>query len=466
MALIGACAASFLIFKPANSDILPPNIDFGNILDFATGSIGELFDSDLTVNDFTCNLPGIKTIGSVRDRCNRAGTGDNIGFDQDDLITTLAGYLLVASKGCADKSYNPAEEDPASRKNVALLGDSLTHFGGIDEFWDAYLGQGRFKVLALGAAGSTSWAWRKHFDYCDSKDNPIQLPPRSIMMIGGNDFHVFKGILIPMWWAVPFRHAQVLNNLERMVTHHVKGNDGKGDPDQNDGVPRGRLFVVLGNIPAISPDPTTVPGLKELYKLIGVWEKPNPIRIDDPNSFVMPAPPDLLGFNLNMLMDAYLAFSYPDISYKVQQILSGQDDTDHSWASRQMYKLQFYEHVMAIKRSGPSPGSVPYVHMYHYFRDKSAVTRGCWWCAERGFWMDETNDPAVTFSFRDGIHINHLNGYALWGAAVTPMMDLLQMQNEKRTDSLGIPGEETDWGGGDCDDLCLLLLCIYAGICK
>ena len=34
MALIGACAASFLIFKPANSDILPPNIDFGNILDF------------------------------------------------------------------------------------------------------------------------------------------------------------------------------------------------------------------------------------------------------------------------------------------------------------------------------------------------------------------------------------------------------------------------------------------------
>ncbi|MCP5494324.1 MAG: hypothetical protein H7A23_07190 [Leptospiraceae bacterium] len=99
----------------------------------------------------------------------------------------------------------------------------------------------------------------------------------------GNDFHSYKGMLQAMWWAVPFRRLNTVYNIEKLITYHHQVNDGCGDyfrvtengkkrldPDNprrknpdgscidkdgdgNDykdwGI--GRLFVLLGNIPAV-----------------------------------------------------------------------------------------------------------------------------------------------------------------------------------------------------------------------
>ncbi|MCB1194455.1 MAG: hypothetical protein KDK90_28745 [Leptospiraceae bacterium] len=271
--------------------------------------------SDLSVlidklKGFTiCQLKFYQAIPGMADNCAR--TTELYDFDPTPIVT---GRVLIRSNfGCGNYFYKREFNKDINAftgqnhdKHVALIGDSLTMFGGPSEIWDSYLGDGAYHVLNMGAAGSTSSAWKEHFETCifgGEKDPWIglgqakppnginegggygrpQMPPRSIMMIGGNDFHSYKGMLQAMWWAVPFRRLNTVYNIEKLITYHHQVNDGCGDyfrvtengkkrldPDNprrknpdgscidkdgdgNDykdwGI--GRLFVLLGNIPAV-----------------------------------------------------------------------------------------------------------------------------------------------------------------------------------------------------------------------
>ena len=461
-----------------------------------------------------CNFPYLSNLPGMEASCE---TGS---FTKSDLVTLLAGRSIINSHGCSDKSYKPPTKTDNGDKNdiyVSLIGDSLTHYGGDtgkETLWNTYLSNGQFKVTNLGAAGSTSSAWREHFDNCENQttaqvNQRMQLPPRSIMMIGGNDFHVFKGILQPLWWAVPFRRNQVLNNIERIATHHHKGNNGCGDfdadgtavapesciegdkafptqcyqystqnqsrtcPDRNnDGVidrsdwGRGRLFMLLGNLPAVSLDPTVIPVLNPIFRRFGFYEKPNDNMVENEGN-ILNAENTLkqLGGILLLYYESMIPFLTRNalistvINYRDCGKLSpSKVCTDHTWVSRQMFKLQFWENVMAYKRGG-----IPYIHMYSFFQDPGSNSRGCWWCADKGLWM--SGHDAVVFSLDDGIHINHVAGYGKWASVIIPAMEHLKMNEATRTDSIDPPGYEADHGPG-CNDQCLIILCYVFKICK
>jgi len=260
-----------------------------------------------------CQIPLVTDVPGMTEKCAQTNPDGKLNFVP--IITGRMILRLNLGLGCSQYSLGTG-------RNVALLGDSLTHYGGDNDLWNMYLGGGSYKVLARGAAGSTSSAWKDHFDLCTSGQDPLvgfpwnlappaggygrpQLPPRSIMMIGGNDFHVFKGVLKALWWAVPLRRLNTVNNIEKVITYHHQGNNGCGDhvrtfdasgnmslqpivpvngvcPDSNgDGIVDykdwgiGRLFVLLGNLPAVSLDSTTIPGFGELLRRLGLNDKPN-----------------------------------------------------------------------------------------------------------------------------------------------------------------------------------------------
>ncbi len=56
-------------------------------------------------------------------------------------------------------------------------------------------------------------------------DNHVQLENRvSILLIGGNDYVAYKNVLQAIPWLIPFRHNNVLNNLNRVVSYHQAQN--------------------------------------------------------------------------------------------------------------------------------------------------------------------------------------------------------------------------------------------------
>ncbi|MCB1193679.1 MAG: hypothetical protein H7A23_07240 [Leptospiraceae bacterium] len=476
------------------------------------------------VTGFTlCNIPLITTIPGMSDNCAQTNP------EHLDLVTVATGRLLIRTGfGCGNNFYERNENKETGDitgknldKRVVLLGDSLTMFGGFDEVWNAYLGGGIYKVMNKGAAGATSSAWKEHFEICinakEPKDDPWasppwnlgvpaggygrpQLPPRTIMMIGGNDFHVYKGMLQAMWWAVPLRRLNVVHNIEKLITYHHQGNNGCGDyrrvkndagevtgidpvsPDNEGKCPDnykddkidykdwglGRLFVLLGNIPAISLDTTLVPGFDNLLRSLGLYNRPN----DDIASNDNIKQADLHGDALtaSLFEGYYEAYIEGLLAMYTLNMIAEQQNCgnlfgnckDHTWASRQMYKLQFTSGAMSIVRGG-----VPYIHMYSFFRDNPANNRGCWWCADRGLWMgDKENYNHIFWSSNDGIHVNHINGYLRWGSIVTPFMSKYKMDEEdRRNDGVDAPGGEVTIPQG-CDDLCLYVLCVMTGYCK
>jgi len=435
---------------------------------------------------YLCSDLGFNQIDPFRAAC---GTPE-ISFKESDFQTIYAGRFLIANGlGCGTKNYDETKE-LKNNFNVALLGDSLTMFGGENTIWNLYLSGGRYKALALGAAGSTSSAWREHFENCEAgrgdigfpTPNPngrLQLPPRSIMMIGGNDFHVFKGILQPMWWLVDLRHNSVLNNVERIITHHHKGNNGCGDDpkivlkpngtcpdtDKNGAVNsfdwgRGRLFVSLGNIPAVSVDPTH-PRLLTFLTIFQILGLMTPLAFDENTS-------GTLNTNEYDVMEKTLYITRRLLDTNVDIILKPAAEIEanfgginagkknHAWVSREMHILQNKIQAVQIKRMG-----FMYVHMYKHFRNSAANSRGCFWCADLELWMDRSDIK----SFNDGIHLSHVKGYTRWAQTVVPYMEVAEMYNHERTDIFGPPGAEIP-GRAECDDLCLLVLCYYFGVCK
>lgn len=485
-----------------------------------------------------CKLKFFQAIPGMVESCSK--TTDIYKFD---IIPNMTGRWILREKlGCGYYAYDARidPDDPTKviapdgrggrneDKHVALLGDSLTMFGGDSSIWDQYLGGGAYHVLELGAAGATSSAWKEHFETCikgekeGSKHDPWiglgqpkpnigygqrgygrpQLPPRSIMMIGGNDFHAYKGMLQAMWWAVPFRRLNTVYNVEKVITYHHQGNDGCGDyfrvtengkkrldpnnPDRmNDegncidtngsggevdhedwGI--GRLFVLLGNIPAVSLDPTVVPGYYSMLQRLGLYDKPHDDIVDKENikqaelygdALAMAITVEMMEGMIGNLLARYGFINL--VNYQNCGVLL-KDCSDNTWASRQMFKLQFTLNAMNYIRKG-----FPYIHMYSFFRDKNANDRGCWWCADRGLWMkDEGGYNHVVWSSDDGIHLNHINGYLRWGTILTPFMGKYGMDQDTRLgDDFEGPGGEVVVEPG-CDDLCLYILCIMTGYCK
>lgn len=295
------------------------------------------------------------------------------------------------------------------------------------------------------------------------------------MMIGGNDFVLFKGILKPLWWSVYFRQNHILNNLEKIVTHHHRGNNGCGDfdakgkeitkcTDDPSDWGRGRLFVLLGNIPAVSLDPTQIPFQKDMLIRLGLWERPNDDLFDAERT------EEEQGISFFKITIQSMAEAYIDIMMMrniiLQPIINIQQCgrltgcIDKTWESRQMHKLQFRQHAMATKRG------IPYVHMYSNFRDLAANDRGCWWCGEKGLWLNDNYGYSNTaFSMNDGIHINHPFGYQRWAGQILPTMRDLKMHTDKREDDYPAPGEENNHGP-ECDDLCMAIICAATGVCK
>lgn len=363
---------------------------------------------------------------------------------------------------------------------VAFLGDSLTHFSGPNEFWDYYLGTKNFKTVNLGAAGSGSTQWREHFDRCEAEGNRLTLPTRSMMMIGGNDMHVWKSMLQPMWFLVPHRINSILYNVDKIIDHHKKGNDGEGDKGENPGgVARGRLFVVLGNIPAVSVDPTQSEILYSIYQSLDLISQPYVTNIWDQQPYTIEED-DTATYLYKKIVEAAL----PGIIDPIASELDPHYDTykNHTWASRQMFEIQHKLQLLVVFRHFGSMAkgeealasgnvdqnamSVPYIHMWDFFTDKSATDRGCYWCANRDLWMKEKfGGTNYSISFNDGIHINHPYGYMTWAGRIKPTMDELNMSTLTREDSLPPPGEELGISSG-CDDMCLIAMCFYFGICK
>jgi hypothetical protein len=452
-----------------------------------------------------CNFPFLANLPGIDSNCQ------NNSWKGGDTATLYAGRMFINGYGCGTQSFNPNDNqstDTTKHIYVSLIGDSLTHYAG--DFWNFYLSNGTFKVKNMGAAGATSSAWREHFEHCTNltssvSNQRLQLPPRTIMMIGGNDFHVFKSILMPLWWAVPLRRNSVLNNIEKIATHHHRGNNGCGDYDSNRNIVtptsctesekedptkcfeypgnsckdkngdgtidykdwgRGRLYMLLGNIPAASLDPTVVPYLTGLFQRLGYYMRPHDDMVHSQER-INAAKEDLrnLGYLFTLYRDSWITFLSTNfilstyINYQNCGILNpSKVCDDHSWVSRQMFTLQFWEHALSYERGG-----IPFIHMYTHFRDGASNTRGCWWCADKSLWYN--GHPGVIYSFDDGIHINHVAGYARWASRILPEMERLQMNSPKRTDDVSSPGAEQNHGT-DCDDLCMLFLCYWAGICN
>lgn len=459
-----------------------------------------------------CQIPIFNDIPGMTESCAKGNPDTSL-----DLTPIASGRLRIRNHfGCNKNFYDDRTDDNDGTKNfdkhVVLLGDSLTDFGGDEVLWNLYLGNGRYNVLVKGAAGATSSAWKDHFDTCVTRQDPFaslgppagdygrpQAPPRSIMMIGGNDFHVFKGMLQAMPWAVPLRRLNTVYNIEKLITYHHQGNNGCGDykrviengevtgmkkvisnPDgtcsiegmeakdgknyENWGI--GRLFVLLGNLPAVSLDPTSIPGYVESLKRLGLWERPNDDIANKDNLNQAELTNDALVVSmLRSYYEAYignlLSTYLLDTIVEIQNCGKLSSCKDNTWVSRQMYKLQFTSHAMTIIRKG-----VPFIHMYSLFRDVSANNNGCWWCADKTYWMGSEYTGIHTISLKDGIHINYPNGYLRWGGIVTPFMEQLKMDQDTRLyDGVETPGGEVVIPQG-CDDLCLYIICVMTGICK
>lgn len=444
--------------------------DLSEFLDHMEGELGGLLPE---INDFVCDSLGLKDLPEIG--CAK----ESVDVVSDILVPSLTGRYIIAQHGCGNHSYNPSTDK--DKHYVALLGDSLTHFGG--SFWDAYYANGKYKVTNLGAMGATSDAWREHFDNCEAYRNDflfnspgvekgrMRLPTRSLMMIGGNDFHVYKGILQPLWFLIDLRHNNVLNNVERIITHHHKGNDGCGDrlaagevcdDVTGDGIVdyqdwgRGRLFVYLGNIPAVSYDPTTDPILANLFTNLDLFTM---IAFDVPTMVMNEEEAHrytrgsenwgFVRYWARRMADAYI-----DVIMDIQVSLGIRDnDINHSWASREMHVLQANIYDVMYRRHG-----FGYVPLYGKFRDAAANQRGCYWCANQDLWMDGA------LSANDGIHINHVNGYATWAWNVLPAMEAANMDSPVRTDPFGPPGVE-DTGRDAINDWLLILACFWFEIC-
>lgn len=454
-----------LITRPAVAS------DFSEFLGHMEGEIGGLLPA---INDFFCNGLGLKDLPEI------GCTDNSVDVVKDILVPSLTGRWVIAQYGCGTTSFDPVGDK--DKHYVALLGDSLTHFGG--PFWDSYYASGKYKVMNLGAMGATSDAWREHFDNCEAHRNDflfssqnidqgrMRLPPRSLMMIGGNDFHIYKGILQPLWFLIDLRHNNVLNNVERIITHHHKGNDGCGDrlaegevcdDVTEDGIidyqdwGRGRLFVYLGNIPAVSYDPTTDPILVSLFSSLDLFTM---IAFDVPTMVMNEEEAHrytrgsenwgFVRYWSRRMLDAYI-----DVMMDVQVSLGIKDhDKNHSWDSREMHVLQANIYDVMYRRHG-----FGYVPLYGKFRDTAANQRGCYWCANEDFWIDGN------LTLNDGIHINHVQGYANWAWNVLPAMEAAGMDSPVRTDPFGPPGVEvTDRPA--INDWLLILACFWYHICE